>query len=72
MEFEKHFYKTKFSGFCTSFLQTCLLANFTILAIPSHAKQNQSQSHTQHNSTNSLDNIGGGGAILVKINPQIM
>lgn len=71
MEFEKHFCRQKISGFCTSFL----LANFLLVLLSafSNAQQNQPSNNTQYNSTNSItpDNIGGGGAILAKINFQI-
>lgn len=73
MEFEKHFCEQKISGFCIFFL----LANFmlALLSTFSHAQANQHLSSAEKiNSANSitLDNIGGGGAILAKINFQIM
>lgn len=69
MEFEKHFCKQKISGFCTSFL----MANFllALLSTFSHAQQNQPSSNAEKTNSITPDNIGGGGAILAKINLQI-
>lgn len=68
MEFEKHFCKQKISGFRASFL----LANFllALFANLSHAQQNQPSSNAEKINGITPDNIGGGGAILAKINLQ--
>lgn len=68
MEFEKHFCKQKISGFRASFL----LANFLLVSFAnlSHAQQNQPSNSAEKINSITPDNIGGGGAILAKINLQ--
>lgn len=68
MEFEKHFCEQKISGFCASFL----LANFLLVLFAnfSQAQQNQPSSNAEKINSITPDNIGGGGAILTKINFQ--